>query len=264
MGEQEEGPWGRGRGGQEAGAAPPSLSLSLSPAVQGDAGSPVMHRLRQCSAWWLWERSRVSVALRAGPMSPFWGSGAFPIRTSLPLDYGFCTIFAQDLVMLQGCRDLWQEAPPASPIWRHLEIARGTWVAEFAAGTERVKAALQWDFFFLKPFPSCPETVYFLGILWDSGRCLFFKAFPVSKFIFGLGRVWRGGGCWGGVRRPKQGDLSFWLLVLNCSRWQLWEQWLWGQPAVGAGSHVCQPPAALALGTQDPPWHRGVRANRRA
>lgn len=39
-----------------------------------------------------------------------------------------------------------------------------------------------------KPFPSCPETVYFLGILRDSGRCLFFKAFPVSKFIFGLGR----------------------------------------------------------------------------
>lgn len=35
----------------------------------------------------------------------------------------------------------------------------------------------------------------------------------------------RGGGCWGGVRQPEQSDLSFWLLVPDCSRWQLREPW---------------------------------------
>lgn len=78
------------------------------------------------------------------------------------------------------------------------------WVAELAAGTEGVKAALQSDLKGgkKKPFPSCPETVYFLGILQDSGRCLFFKAFPVSKFIFGLRRVGRRRRRWALGRGP--------------------------------------------------------------
>lgn len=97
------------------------------------------------------------------------------------------------------------------------------WVAELQQGLKGLNliCSMIFFFFFKKPFPSCPETVYFLGILQDSGRCLFFEAFPVSKFIFGLGRVGRGGGCWGGVWWPRPSDLSFWLLVQDCWRWQL-------------------------------------------
>lgn len=125
-------------------------------------------------------------------------------------------------------------------------------VAGFAAGAETVKAALQCDLKKKKPFPSCPETVYFLGILWDAGRCLFFKAFPVSKFIFGLGRVGRGGGCWGGGRWPQPSDLSFWLLVLDCWRWQLWD---------GRGDER-GPGSVRGVGDTNTRLHRWVRANR--
>lgn len=75
----------------------------------------------------------------------------------------------------------------------------------------------------------------------------------------------RGGGCWGGVRCPEPSDLSFWLLVLNCWRWQPQAQWLRDWPAVGAGrgagSRASRPPAALppvvglswrAWGVRDP------------
>lgn len=63
----------------------------------------------------------------------------------------------------------------------------------------------------------------------------------------------RGGGCWGGVRRPEPSDLSFWLLVLNCSRWQPREQWPQDRLAVEAGSPVSRPPAALPPAAPETP-----------
>lgn len=75
------------------------------------------------------------------------------------MDYGFWSIFAQDLEMLEGHRDFWQAAPLSSPVWstdtlKYPESLRHAGAAEFAAGTERVKAALQCDFYLFFFFKS--------------------------------------------------------------------------------------------------------------